>query len=91
VIGGCRRLSLPPARGGLAYGPLLARAGDYFEVAVNLASRLVDRADPGAVLIDERFRDSLGEAGELVTEDRGRESLKGIGEVPVWSLAPGRS
>ena len=44
---------LPAARAGLAIGPLLARGGDYFGLPVNMASRLVDRADPGTVLVDQ--------------------------------------
>jgi adenylate cyclase len=90
VIGACRRVKLPEARAGLAFGPLLARAGDYFGVAVNLASRLVERADPGGVLIDERFREALREDGELALEPGGRRSLKGIGEVPVWRVETAR-
>ena len=46
---------LPAARAGLAIGPLLARGGDYFGLPVNMASRLVDRADPGTVLVDQSF------------------------------------
>jgi adenylate cyclase len=75
---------LPPARAGLALGPLLARDGDYFGPAVNLASRLEDHASPGTVVVDERFRDALRDGLEL--EPLGRQSLKGIGEVPAWSL-----
>jgi adenylate cyclase len=37
---------LPPARAGFALGPLLARGGDYFGPAANLASRLIARARP---------------------------------------------
>ena len=33
---------MPASRAGLAFGPVLARGGDYFGRAVNLASRLVD-------------------------------------------------
>jgi adenylate cyclase len=75
---------LPPARAGLALGPLLARDGDYFGTAVNLASRLVDHASPGTVVVDERFRDALRDGHEL--EPLGRQPLKGIGEVPAWRL-----
>jgi class 3 adenylate cyclase len=64
----------------------VACAGDYFGVAVNLASRLVERADPGVVLVDERFREAVDGCGELKLERGGRKSLKGIGEVPVWRL-----
>src|SRR4051812_15354825 len=46
--------SLPlSARAGLAYGPLLRRAGDYFGLPVNLAQLLTKAAAPGIVLATE--------------------------------------
>lgn len=40
-------------RGGLAYGEVLSRGGDFFGATVNLAARLVDQAVPGEVLMTE--------------------------------------
>jgi class 3 adenylate cyclase/SAM-dependent methyltransferase len=77
---------LPPARAGLAVGPLLPRGGDYFGLAVNLASRLVDRAEAGTVVVDERFKAALGNAFAL--EPLGRQPLKGIGETAAWRIRP---
>jgi adenylate cyclase len=48
---------LPPLRGGLAVGELLARDGDYYGSVVSLASRAVTRARPGTVLVSEEVRD----------------------------------
>lgn len=48
-----------PIRGGLAYGPVLTRAGDYYGPPVNLAARLTDHARPGTVLADEDLADEL--------------------------------
>jgi adenylate cyclase len=48
-----------PIRGGLAYGSVLPRAGDYFGPPVNLAARLTDHARPGTVLADESLADTL--------------------------------
>jgi class 3 adenylate cyclase len=43
--------SMPlPARAGVAHGPLLRRAGDYFGLPVNLAQLLTKVARPGIVL-----------------------------------------
>jgi adenylate cyclase len=39
-------------RGGLAFGDVVARQGDYYGEVVNLASRLADLAIPGEVLAD---------------------------------------
>jgi class 3 adenylate cyclase len=47
------------ARAGLARGPVLARDGDYFGPAVNLAARLVDVAPASTVLLDEGLRSAV--------------------------------
>jgi class 3 adenylate cyclase/SAM-dependent methyltransferase len=75
---------LPAARAGLAIGPLLPRGGDYFGAPVNLASRLVTRADPGTVVVDERFKAALTEG--FVFEPLERRPLKGIGDSAAWRL-----
>src|ERR671923_1925280 len=46
-------------RGGLDYGGVLARDGDYFGKPVNLAARLVSVAAPGQALATEAFIDSI--------------------------------
>jgi adenylate cyclase len=40
-------------RGGLAKGPVVGRAGDYFGISVNLAQRLVEEAPVGALLAEQ--------------------------------------
>jgi len=76
---------LPAARAGLALGPLLARAGDYFGISVNLASRLTDAARPGEVWADESFGAELGDGfGATLL---GPVVLKGIGEVEPRRIA----
>lgn len=86
IIDATAASELPPARAGLALGPLLPRGGDYFGLAVNLASRLVDRAEAGTVIVDERFKAALGNAFAL--EPLGRQPLKGIGEAAAWRIRP---
>jgi len=80
------RSDLPGARAGLAMGPLLARGGDYFGAPVNLASRLVDAAEPGTVVVDARVHAALGD--EFALEPLGGIPLKGIGPTAAWRLAP---
>jgi adenylate cyclase len=87
----CQEGELPLARAGLAAGRLLMQGGDYFGPAVNLASRLVDRAEPNTVLVDAQFRQRLDGGDGFELRDRGDERLKGIGGVPVWSLADSSS
>jgi adenylate cyclase len=91
LVEACKASGLPAARAGLALGPVLARGGDYFGRAVNLASRLVDAAPAGAVRGDERLVDAIPADSMLAIEQRGRESLKGLGTVEVWSLGLRRS
>jgi adenylate cyclase len=87
IVASCASSELPEARARLAHGPLLLRAGDYFGAAVNLASRLVDRAEAGNVLVDQRLASALGPAGGISAEPVGERPLKGIGNVPVYRVA----
>ncbi|MEY4223320.1 MAG: hypothetical protein RIS33_254 [Actinomycetota bacterium] len=74
--------SLTP-RGGMAYGPVLARVGDYFGSTVNLAARLVDQAVPGEILVTRELAEQSGHT----LEPAGRRMLKGFSEpVAVYSL-----
>jgi adenylate cyclase len=50
--------SFPPLRAGLACGPALARAGDWYGRPVNLASRITAIAYPGSVLASEEVREA---------------------------------
>ncbi|MDQ2677899.1 MAG: adenylate/guanylate cyclase domain-containing protein [Actinomycetota bacterium] len=73
---------LGTARGGLAFGPLLSRDGDWYGSTVNLAARLVEKAKPGCALL-------TGEGAELVpgAVHKGRKRLRDIQERPdVWRL-----
>jgi adenylate cyclase len=86
LVTACEANGLPAARGGLALGPVLARGGDYFGRAVNLASRLVDAAPAGAVLANVQLVDALPGDPTVTIRAEGRKLLKGLGAVEVWSL-----
>jgi adenylate cyclase len=74
-------------RGGLAFGDVVARQGDYYGQVVNLASRLADLAIPGEVLTDDDVR-MAARTSALVFEGAGRRQLKGFDEpVAVFSLS----
>jgi adenylate cyclase len=81
LIDACAAGELPSARAGLSLGPVLARGGDYFGRAVNLASRLVDVAPSDTVLADEAFAEAIASSSALVIEPQGRKRLKGLGSV----------
>jgi adenylate cyclase len=77
--------TLPQLRVGVAYGPAVSRAGDWFGRPVNLASRLTSAARPGSVLVSEAVRDEIGEASPFRWSFAGAKRLKGIsGEVRVF-------
>jgi adenylate cyclase len=86
LVDACAAIDLPSARAGLALGPVLARGGDYYGRAVNLASRLVDVAAPDAVLADDSFAEAIAHNTALAVEPQGRKQLKGIGAVHAWRL-----
>jgi adenylate cyclase len=70
---------LPPARVGIASGPVVFREGDYFGRAVNMASRITDYARANEVLVSEAVAEP-GEPGASAFEDLGMVELKGIRE-----------
>lgn len=51
----------PQLRAGIAHGPALNRAGDWYGQPVNLASRLTALARPGSVLASQDVRDLAGQ------------------------------
>ncbi len=66
----------PFLRAGLTYGPALARSGDYYGRAVNLAARITGVARPGSVLVDAATKQAVA-AGFRYTFI-GERRLKGI-------------
>jgi adenylate cyclase len=79
LLHGAQDADLPAVRAGVASGPALARAGDYYGHAVNLASRVTGIARPGSVLGTQEVRDAAGD--EIEWSFAGRHRLKGIAEV----------
>jgi adenylate cyclase len=68
---------LSPARAGVAAGPVIQRDGDYFGRTVNLASRLVDLARPGQVVVTAEAA-ALIEGGSIALEHGGAHELSGF-------------
>ena len=79
---------LSDVRVALAVGPVLVKDGDFYGPVVNLASRLVNVAHPGTVLISDEFRDALAEEGasDIDTRPLRTRNLKDLGRVQMWKL-----
>ena len=74
---------LPALRAGIAFGPALLRAGDFYGHSVNLASRVTGIARPESVLCTTEVHDAAAEQFEW--SFAGKHRLKGIPErVPLY-------
>ncbi|HEY8082172.1 MAG TPA: adenylate/guanylate cyclase domain-containing protein [Solirubrobacterales bacterium] len=67
----------PRPRVGIHYANAVYRDGDYFGTHVNLAHRVVGRAQAGEVLVTDRVAEALGDR-DLTCEPIGEVSLKGF-------------
>ena len=84
MIGQFREDHVTP-RGGLAYGELLARSGDYYGPIVNLASRIGDLAVPCELLATTEIAEACP---AYDFEPAGRRQLKGFREpISLVSLS----
>ena len=68
----------PQLRAGIAIGPALSRAGDWFGRPVNLASRITSIARPGSLLAEREIRESARESYRW--SYAGERRLRGIRE-----------
>ncbi|HJQ84789.1 MAG TPA: adenylate/guanylate cyclase domain-containing protein [Candidatus Binatia bacterium] len=78
--------ALPDVRIGLARGPVLSWEGDLFGPTVNLASRLVNLARPGTVLVSETVAAELEGRDGFVLRPLRPLRLKGIGRTRTFVL-----
>lgn len=70
----------PAPRIGMHSGRAIYRDGDYFGSDVNLAARVVARAQGGEVLVTDAVRETVQRAEHLAFEDVGTVKLKGFEE-----------
>ena len=75
-----------PLHLGLHAGDVIREDNNVYGGAVNIASRISGLSAPGEVLVSETVRSLARTSAGVVFEDRGEQSLKGIGEtVRVWA------
>jgi adenylate cyclase len=68
----------PQLRAGIASGPAVSRAGDWFGRPVNLASRVTTVARPGSILATEEVHDALAGTDGVDWSFVGPRKLKGV-------------
>lgn len=77
-----------PVRVGLVWGRVLARFGDVFGPAVNLAARLSDEAELGGVLVDRATAAALDGWSEVRLEPQAERDVPGVGALQPVALRP---
>jgi adenylate cyclase len=78
---------LPSLRAGIAYGPAVISAGDFYGNSVNLASRVTGVARPGSVLCTQEVHDAAPD--DYDWSRAGRYRLKGVsGQTPLYRARP---
>ena len=77
---------LSDVRVGVSWGAVLQREGDCFGPVVNTASRIVNVAFPGSVVVSDELHELVGDDPELVWRSLRRKNLKDIGRVVLWSV-----
>lgn len=80
---------LSDVRVGLSWGDVLAREGDYYGPVVNLASRIVNIALPGAVVVSEAVHRELEDDPRYAFRALRQRTLKDIGRVRLWRVRRG--
>ena len=74
-------------RAGLHIGEIVVRGDDITGLAVNIAGRVMDKAEPGEVLVTRTLMDLTG-GSEIIFDPAGTYELKGVpGTFDVFRLA----
>lgn len=78
--------ALSDVRVGVACGPVLEREADLYGPVVNVASRIVNIAFPGSVVVTDEVRTAVGDDDELFWKSLKPRKIKDIGRVPLWAV-----
>jgi class 3 adenylate cyclase/pimeloyl-ACP methyl ester carboxylesterase len=66
---------------GVHAGDITREEGDIYGGAVNIAARICDLCEPGAVLVSQTVRDLARTSAGVAFDDRGEQQLKGIADA----------
>jgi adenylate cyclase len=86
IVENRQRLAEAPRRGGIAFGKVLVREGDYYGPVPNMAARLTDHANPWSLLADDGLEEQLEGAFDL--EQLSKVKLHGIGDRKPLRVRP---
>jgi len=76
-----------PLHLGLHAGDVIREENNVYGGAVNIASRISSLSAPGEVLVSDTVRSLARTSAGVRFEDRGEQTLKGVGEpVRVWAV-----
>jgi class 3 adenylate cyclase len=76
-----------PLHLGIHAGDVIREDSNVYGGAVNIASRIAGLAAPGEILVSETVRSLARTSAGVQFENRGEQSLKGIGDpVRVWAV-----
>jgi class 3 adenylate cyclase len=79
-----------PLHLGLHAGDVIREDNNVYGGAVNIAARISGLSAPGEVLVSETVRSLARTSASVIFEDRGDQSLKGVGDpVRVWAVREG--
>jgi len=82
---------LPPIKAAVDSGPVLLRDGDVFGPTVNRASRIVDLAQTGTVVVSTEVREEVADDPQFSVRPLGPRRLKDIGLTWLWGVGRGTS
>lgn len=89
LVAELQRMPMMRVRASLVQGRVVSRSGDVFGPPVNLASRLVDAAEPGGIRMDTATARALmdGPRARLYRVRECHEIVaKGLGNIVPWAL-----
>src|SRR5919201_5917797 len=82
---------LPPAHAGIHMGPVVFQGGDYFGRTVNVAARIMERAQRGQILVSDNVAQTV-DGGTFTLSPIGPVELKGVPRpMRLHSVERGRS
>lgn len=90
VVGMAEERDIWPLHAGVNVGRVVQRDGDLFGTAVNVASRIAEKAKPGEVVVSRSVVDAVGPIEGVEFEPAGQAQLKNI-SVPVELFRARRS